>query len=158
MTAALGNRRAWLLLAAAVVGAAALSLVLLRPEETAFRANAEDSAQVALGQALYARHCASCHGAQLQGEADWRRRKPDGRLPAPPHDATGHTWHHPDTQLFAVTKRGTAAFMPAGYVSGMPGFAGKLDDREIWAILAFVKSRWPADIRRRQPARAGTEP
>ncbi len=31
----------------------------------------------------------------------------------------------------------------------MPAFADQLSDREIWAVLAFIKSRWPADI---QPA------
>ena len=27
-------------------------------------------------------------------------------LPAPPHNETGHTWHHPDEMLFAITKYG----------------------------------------------------
>ena len=63
---------------------------------------------VALGAAVYRDHCASCHGANLEGQPDWMARKPDGRLPAPPHDATGHTWHHADEQLFQMTKKGMA--------------------------------------------------
>ena len=59
-------------------------------------ANANDAAQVARGEALYAKHCASCHGANLEGQPDWKKRLANGRLPAPPHDMTGHTWHHPD--------------------------------------------------------------
>ena len=43
------------------------------------------------GAQLYAENCASCHGANLEGQADWRSPGPDGRLPAPPHDETGHT-------------------------------------------------------------------
>jgi mono/diheme cytochrome c family protein len=148
------RRRIWLGMAA-MTGAASLALVLAHPEEAVPRADPENSAQIAIGRALYARHCASCHGANLEGEANWRRRKPDGSLPAPPHDASGHTWHHPDTQIFAMTKHGSAAYMPSGYASGMPGFVGALEDREIWAIIAFIKSRWPADIRRRQPSAAG---
>ena len=84
------------------------------------RIDADDPAQVARGQAVYGRHCAQCHGAQLQGEPDWRVRKPNGELPAPPHDASGHTWHHDDEYLFAVTKHGLARFAPPDYKSAMP--------------------------------------
>lgn len=111
-------------------------------------ADPDDADQVALGQRLYAENCASCHGADLGGEANWRERKPDGTLPAPPHDATGHTWHHPDSQLFAYTKRGVA-LAPEGFKSAMPGFGEVLTDAEIWAVLAYIKSRWPADVRAR---------
>lgn len=106
--------------------------------------------QVALGERLYAEQCASCHGAELEGQPNWRNRLPDGRYPAPPHDATGHTWHHDDAYLFETTKRGGQATAPRGFVSGMPAFAGKLSDAEIWSILAFIKSRWPPEIRARQ--------
>ena len=68
-----------------------------------------DRDKVALGATIYAANCASCHGADLQGQPDWRRRRADGRLPAPPHDADGHTWHHPGAQLFELTKFGPAA-------------------------------------------------
>lgn len=106
--------------------------------------------QVALGQQLYARHCAECHGANLEGEAEWRVRRPSGELPAPPHDASGHTWHHPDEQLFAITKHGIARFAPPDYKSAMPSFVGRLTDAEIRAVLAFIKSTWPEEIRKRQ--------
>ena len=113
-------------------------------------ADATDTALVVLGQGVYAEHCAACHGADLKGEADWRRRRPDGTLPPPPHDETGHTWHHPDAQLFAYTKQGGAGVAPPGFKSGMPAFEGVLTDKEIWAVLAFIKSRWPPTIRKRQ--------
>jgi mono/diheme cytochrome c family protein len=109
-----------------------------------------DSRLVALGRDVYAAHCAACHGAELEGESGWRTRKPDGTLPAPPHDETGHTWHHGDALLFEITKLGGQAMGPPGYASGMPGFADILTDREIAASLAFIKSRWPDKIRRRQ--------
>jgi mono/diheme cytochrome c family protein len=47
--------------------------------------------QVAAGQAVYRVHCASCHGVKLEGQPHWRDRLPNGRLPAPPHDASGDT-------------------------------------------------------------------
>ncbi len=102
------------------------------------------------GAALYAEHCAACHGANLEGQPNWRTRRPDGRLPAPPHDETGHTWHHPDHVLFAVTKRGTAAMTSPNYQTDMRGFGDVLSDEDIWAVLDFIKSRWPEEIRKRQ--------
>ncbi|MFD1912618.1 MULTISPECIES: c-type cytochrome [Paracoccaceae] len=56
------------------------------------------------GQQLYADNCASCHGASLEGQPDWRRRLDTGRMPAPPHDDSGHTWHHSDRMLFQITR------------------------------------------------------
>ena len=114
---------------------------------------ATGAARVALGRQVYGEHCASCHGAELEGEADWRKRRADGTLPAPPHDASGHTWHHPDQQLFAITKEGIAAFAPPGYKTTMEGYAGILSDEEIWAVLDYIKSRWPEDLRARQADR-----
>lgn len=114
------------------------------------RADPNDAAQVARGRIVYAEQCASCHGENLEGQPDWRRRFPDGRLPAPPHDSEGHTWHHPDKQLFKITRDGIAAVAPPGYVSDMPAYAGTLSDAEIWDVLAYIKSKWPDEIRRRQ--------
>ena len=107
------------------------------------RADPGDAAQVALGAKLYARECASCHGLKLEGQPNWRKRLSNGRLPAPPHDESGHTWHHPDRVLFAITRNGLVPpYAPKGYESDMPAFAGKLSDDEIWAALAYLKSHW----------------
>lgn len=95
------------------------------------------------GRQVYADQCASCHGAQLEGQPDWKTPLPSGRLPAPPHDAGGHTWHHPDDILFRIVKEGTAAIVGGGYESDMPGFADVLGDAEIQAVLAYIKSTWP---------------
>ena len=111
----------------------------------------DDPAQVALGHGIYAERCATCHGANLEGEPDWMTRKPDGRLPAPPHDASGHTWHHPDQQLMLITKKGLSAVVP-GYQSDMPAFEGALTDEQIAAVLSFIQNSWPPDIRERQRA------
>ncbi len=111
---------------------------------------APDPGQLALGRALYGENCAACHGAELEGEPNWRQRKPDGLLPAPPHDETGHTWHHPDRQLFEITKRGTAALVGSNYRTAMGPFGEVLSDDEIRAVLAYIKSHWPENIRTRQ--------
>ena len=107
----------------------------------------QDGAAVARGEALYAAHCAACHGAALEGEANWRVADEGGYLPAPPHNETGHTWHHPSPVLIDITRRGTAAVVGGGYRSRMPGFGEVLTDREILEVLAYVKSTWPERIR-----------
>lgn len=120
-----------------------------------FRADPADARQVALGSVVYRQHCASCHGANLEGQPEWRIRKPSGKLPAPPHDETGHTWHHPDEQLFRITKLGVKPpLAPEGYESDMPAFGEALTDEQIWSVLAFIKSTWPPEIRARQARRA----
>ena len=108
-----------------------------------------DPAQLASGQNVYAQHCAACHGAKLEGQPNWRARLPNGRMPAPPHDDSGHTWHHPDAVLFGITKHGLVPpYAPPGYESDMPAFAGKLSDAEIRAVLAYIESYWSKDVRK----------
>lgn len=111
------------------------------------RADATDKEAVQMGKRLYVEHCASCHGKSLEGEENWRQELPEGGRPAPPHDHTGHTWHHDDALLFRITKLGPKAFDTGDYVYRMPGFEGILDDQEIWAVLAFIKSTWPSELR-----------
>lgn len=101
----------------------------------------------ASGKALYMQHCASCHGADLEGQPNWRIRMANGRLPAPPHDQSGHTWHHPDDLLFGIVKFGVVPpYAPENYQSDMPAFKDKLSDAEIKLILEYIKSTWPKDI------------
>ncbi len=108
---------------------------------------APDPARLAAGENIYVQHCASCHGAKLEGQPEWRKRLPSGRFPAPPHDDSGHTWHHPQEVLFGITKHGLVPpYAPPGYESDMPAFAGKLSDDEIRAVLAYIESRWSDDV------------
>lgn len=144
-------------LLAALSAVAAWAWLSLAGADGASRADAEDAELVARGRQVYAAQCASCHGATLAGEPDWRTRNADGTLPAPPHDETGHTWHHPDQQLFDITKYGVERFAPPGYKSNMPGFENILSDREIWAVLAYIKSRWPEETRRIHASRNGNQ-
>jgi mono/diheme cytochrome c family protein len=103
-----------------------------------------------LGEQIYRDHCASCHGVELEGQPGGQRSLPDGGLSVPPHGVDGHTWHHPDRLLFEITKFGGQALAPPGHKSNMPAFGETLSDEEIWAVLAYIKSRWPEEIRARQ--------
>jgi len=143
------RRRRWLLTALLVIaGGVAVVIRFLAPQTGSVGLRPDDGAVTALGQRIYVTHCASCHGANLEGQPNWRQRDAQGRLPAPPHDADGHTWHHPDEVLFRITKLGVAkaAGMP-GYDSAMPAYESVLSDGEIVAVLSWIKSRWPAEIR-----------
>jgi mono/diheme cytochrome c family protein len=105
---------------------------------------------VAMGKALYAKNCASCHGKNLEGQTpNWRQPLPDGIFPAPPHDASGHTWHHPDAMLFKVTKYSRTQSGDKSFKSNMPAFEKTLSDNEIWSILSYIKSTWPDAIQQR---------
>jgi len=107
-----------------------------------------DLKTVALGEAIYTANCAVCHGENLEGAPGWQSPNPDGLLPAPPHDETGHTWHHPDQLLFDMTKFGIGpAIGDTSYRSAMPAYEDILSDQEIIAVLSFIKSTWPDSIR-----------
>ena len=137
-------------IAIGAVGVAAAGLWLTSPTASiVLQPNDRDVFTV--GKAVYAAQCASCHGAYLEGEPNWRERGPDGRLPAPPHDETGHTWHHPDEMLFELTKYGLPKQIGNGepYYSNMPAYETVLSDEEIVAVLSYIKSRWPPDVQAR---------
>lgn len=106
-----------------------------------------DSTLVDAGSRLYTQHCAACHGVQLEGQPNWQTVGANGKVLAPPQDETGHSWHHTDDELFRLTKFSVKDIAPDGYVSDMPAFADVLSDDQIWAVLAFIKSRWPRDVR-----------
>jgi len=108
----------------------------------------DDAKLVAQGEQVYRTHCASCHGAHLEGQPDWRTRAANGLLPAPPHNADGHTWHHPDETLFRITKFGVANVSGMkDYATVMPIYDGVLSDEQIVAVLSWIKSRWPRAVR-----------
>ena len=114
-----------------------------------YRLLPDNARVVADGKVIYDSECASCHGANLEGQPDWRVRDEDGYLRAPPHDASGHTWHHSDRQLFELTKHGLSKLAGGDYKSRMPKYDGVLSDEDIAAVLSFIKSQWPARLRKR---------
>lgn len=73
-----------------------------------------------------------------------------GRFPAPPHDETGHTWHHDDDLLIEIVRDGG---MGDENFYEMPAFGAALDDAEIKAVLAFIKTMWTDEQRAAQQAR-----
>lgn len=149
----IGVRRRWRWLATVGLGAvlAIVVVLIVWPRKGHSPGDPSDERQVALGKRLYAEHCSECHGSNLSGAPNWQSRLPNGRFPPPPHDDSGHTWHHADNVLFAITKHGLEPpIAPPGYLSDMPAFENVLPDDGIWAVLAFIKSTWPSTSREYQ--------
>ena len=123
---------------AAAMPSIADDIVELRPDDPVY---------VKLGQKIYRDQCASCHGLNLEGQVGWRDTKVDGMRLAPPHDKSGHTWHHPDELLYKLTKYGFEAMIGSEYKVSMPIYDGLLKDEDIIAALSYIKSTWPDDVR-----------
>ena len=115
----------------------------------ASKAAPKDASPHARGRQVYVTHCAACHGLNLEGQPNWKQRLPNGKMPAPPHDETGHTWEHPDDVLFKVVKHGAAAVAGPSYATDMLGFKDRLTDDEIVAVIQYIKSTWPERIRKK---------
>ena len=125
---------------AVVLATAAVAGALLLTTESLNPFGLSKSKQIAQGQALYGMRCASCHGKNLEGQPNWQTPLPNGRMPAPPHDKTGHTWHHADKALAGVTKFGLKPFAGDNYESDMPAFGTILNDDEIEAMFSTESS------------------
>lgn len=117
-----------------------------------------DSALVSRGAAIYATNCAACHGPRGEGEPDWRTSNADGSYPAPPHDASGHTWHHSDRLLLELIRDGGARYESGTFKSRMPSFKGRLSEEETRAVLEYLKSLWGPDERSQQAAATARDP
>ena len=107
----------------------------------------KDRAAIKLGQTIYKDNCASCHGINLEGQVGWQTEIVDGLRLAPPHDETGHTWHHPDELLYNMTKYGFEEMLGKKYPNNMPVYEDILSDGELLAVLGYIKSTWPEKIK-----------
>jgi mono/diheme cytochrome c family protein len=103
-----------------------------------------DEAQIAQGRQLYAQNCASCHGANGEGQFPDFPLLPDetGRFGAPPHNGYGHTSHHPDDWLIAYVRDGGISLRNPELYYPMPAFGDQLSDEQIAQIIAYIKTIW----------------
>lgn len=100
------------------------------------------------GAELYGANCQTCHGGAAGA----------GMMAIPPaHDATGHTWHHPDCQLVETVLNGSGPMGPmmramtrAGDAPAMPAFREALTEADVADILAYIKTLWTQEQREHQ--------
>lgn len=110
-------------------------------------ADADSAALTGLGQGVYLGHCARCHGRFREGQPLWQLADAYAGRRAPALDATGYAWRHADEALFRKTKLGRFGAASKPHSGAMPAFAGVLDDRQILAVIAFIKAGWPIGLR-----------
>ena len=127
-----------------------ISVAFLTVSSTSFAEAIElrpnDAVYVKMGEKVYLEQCASCHGVNLEGQVGWQDTMVDGMRLAPPHDRSGHTWHHPDEMLFNLTKYGFKTMINDDYKVSMPVYDGILSDEEIIASLSCIKFTWSEEV------------
>jgi len=106
-----------------------------------------DSSQIARGKQIYQQHCASCHGANAEGAANWKTPDENLNYPPPPHNDNGHSWHHPDRVLYEAIRDGIRDTLRPNQPMRMRSFSVKLSYAEISAVIASFKSLWTREHR-----------
>lgn len=83
-----------------------------------------------LGRQVFIENCAVCHGPEGYGHHN--------EIGAVALNYTGHAHRHSDQNLTWVIETG---------ITKMPSFADQLSDREIRAVIAFIKTLWTDEQR-----------
>lgn len=95
------------------------------------------------GMQVFARNCIMCHGKNARGIVrDWKKIGVDGKYPAPPLNGSAHTWHHSPAQLIRIINNGS---IKEG--GSMPSFKESLTNKEKQAVLDYIFSLWPEEIK-----------
>lgn len=91
------------------------------------------SDSVAAGSALFAKQCASCHGAAGKGDGAMA-----AKLKSEPADLTDAEWKHgpSDGEIFTLIRDGAKN-------AGMKAFRGALTDRQMWDLVNYIRSLGP---------------
>ncbi len=121
-------------------------------------ASSLDSESVKSGRAIYGQYCASCHGANAQGAPDWQERDERGELPAPPHNAEGHTWRHSDAMLSEMVSKGRRDPFNKTKRLTMPAFGDVLSAEQIRAVITYLKTLWTPEQRGFQVEESRNQP
>lgn len=103
-----------------------------------------DPDSIARGAKLFDAHCAQCHGPQAQGHPDWQTPSDGSFAAAPPLNGTGHDWQRSRAELAAVIKSGVRR--KTDKVDVMPGWKGRLSDRDIEDVINWMQSLWPPEV------------
>lgn len=117
-----------------------------------------DPGEVAIGQQLYLQNCVACHRPNAEGAPNWTQPDARGNLPPPPHNDSGHTWRHGDTELASIIRNGQRDVFNKTPELTMPPFKDRLSDEEIAAVISYFKSLWSPEHRRYQEEQSQRPP
>jgi mono/diheme cytochrome c family protein len=109
------------------------------------------SADLVQGHVLYQAYCAGCHGDKGQGQFPAAPLEPSlitGRIGAPPHDETGHSWHHSDDLLVRYVLEG--GFTDPANFYPMPAFGWRVSVDEARQIVGYIMTLWTDEQRMMQ--------
>jgi mono/diheme cytochrome c family protein len=89
---------------------------------------------VSSGAGIFAKQCASCHGAGGKGDGAMA-----AKLKSKPADLTDAEWKHgpSDGEIFTLIRDGAKN-------AGMKAFRGALTDRQMWDLVNYIRSLGPA--------------
>lgn len=98
------------------------------------------------GRNQYNLRCGHCHG--YDGEGELQASAVDtlalGMQVVPPHNATGHTWMHPEQLLVQLIKQGVSNPL---FRFQMAGYGEVMTDEEIRQVIAYIRLWW-TDLQR----------
>lgn len=117
-----------------------------------------DPGVIKAGRAVYQQYCASCHGPKGEGASGWQQPDARGELPAPPHNAEGHTWKHSDAMLYRIVMRGWRDPFNKTEQLTMPGFTNMLSPHDARAVITYLKTLWTPEQRRFQLEESRNQP
>jgi mono/diheme cytochrome c family protein len=111
-------------------------VVLVPATPTSFQASPTGftAASIAKGRVLYEQNCVACHGADGRGEGALA-----ASLAVWPPDLSGPLlWRRADGDLLWRILHGTRDAQQRR--ATMPGFGGKIDEAEAWALIDYMKA------------------
>ena len=118
---------------------------------TACSKNDSKTQDISKGMQVFESNCIMCHGKEARGIVkNWKKIGSDGKYPAPPLNGSAHTWHHSPAQLITTINNGSIKIG-----GSMPSFEKVLTDSEKQALLGYIFSLWPEEIKTRYVNRYG---
>jgi mono/diheme cytochrome c family protein len=140
--------------------AASLSvLAVASAASVAYADGAPRNAQrIEASRSVYLAQCASCHGARAEGQANWDRPDAAGDMPAPPHNADGHTWKHSDAMLYRIVRDGWRDPYNKTQRLTMPAFGKTLSPQQMRDVIGYLKTLWTTEQRTFQREESRQQP
>jgi mono/diheme cytochrome c family protein len=89
---------------------------------------ADDAAVLALGQVMYERHCAVCHGVQARGDGPMVGQ---GKFPLMPSLVAAPATDRSDGYVYGVIRAGRGL---------MPAYGARMTHEERWAVVVYVNA------------------